>query len=79
MKWQVVNSYLTGCPEYFEARTDEELECQVRVFAENYKSSTNKLRHPIGPLQFEGYTDQVDVWFKQSGIKRRFLTLMAAE
>jgi len=73
--WMVMFSYLSGPPDRYDARDDEHLERQVQTFADAKR--VRRDRPPIGTLEFDWMTDQVDVYFQRNGRRIRFMTLMA--
>lgn len=74
MKWKVTESYLASSrvPSFFEASTLEELERMVQTCA----AQADPLRN--WNLRFEGYTDEMHVFFRErNGRSRRFMSIQA--
>ena len=68
MKWEITFSKSTKSPSHIEAIDEADLEAKVRAMA------------PNRTLEFDGFTDQVDVWSRRAttGRRDRFMILMAA-
>lgn len=68
-KWKISQSLLIGAPAVLEIRRED-----LAGWAENFRSE----RDSPGRLEFEGYTNQLDVFIRRNnGRRERFLTFMA--
>lgn len=74
-EWNVTYSYLAGAPEKFECVDDDDLLRQVQAFADAKRVRAD--RPAIGKLEMDGYTDQIDFFFRRNGRRLRFMIVMA--
>lgn len=80
--WSVTFAYLSGFPDTIttehdgnDYHTPAQIELQRLADAKRLRSD----RPPIGPLQFEAYTDELHAFFVRNGKRVRFANLQVEE